>query len=70
MSKLDKAKMYLKIILSAEDVESTEALRKMKTLGIMERTMRTAQKELSIKSYRKQKKWYLHYENVEEDMEE
>lgn len=70
MSKLDKAKMYLKIILSAEDVESTEVLRKMKTLGIMERTMRTAQKELSIKSYRKQKKWYLHYENVEEDMEE
>lgn len=66
MSKRDKAKEFLKIILSAGDIESTEVMEKMENLGIMERTVRNAQKDLNIKSYRKMKKWYWHYEEVED----
>lgn len=65
-SKKERAKEYLKIILSAGDVLSTDVLERMEALGIMERTVRSAQKELEIKAYRKHKKWYWHMEFDEE----
>lgn len=68
-SKKERAKEYLKIILSAGDMLSTDVLERMEMLGIMERTVRSAQKELHIKSYRKHKKWYWHIDLSEEQQD-
>ena len=58
-SKKDRAKELLRLMLSAEDVKSTDAYSRLVWLGISERTIRTAQKELGIEAYRKSNVWYL-----------
>ena len=58
-SKKDRAKELLHLMLSAEDVKSTDAYSRLVWLGISERTIRTAQKELGIEAYRKSNVWYL-----------
>ena len=58
-SKKGRAKELLRLMLSAEDVRSSEAFSRLVWLGISERTIRTAQKELGIEAYRKNNVWYL-----------
>ena len=65
VSKKDRAKELLRLMLSAEDVRSTDALTRLTWLGLSERTIRSAQKELGVKAYRKKNVWYLHLDAVE-----
>ena len=60
VSKKDRAKELLHLMLSAEDVKSADAFSKLNWLGISERTIRSAQKELGIEAYRRSNVWYLH----------
>lgn len=68
-SKKEKAINLLEIMLSAEDVPSVEVIERMRRIGIGERTVRTAQKELGVQSYRKNNMWYLSM-NYEETTQE
>lgn len=65
--KKDIAMELLPIILSAGDVLSTEVMQRMKQLGIQERTVRTAQKNLGIKAYKNGKAWYWRLEKAPEE---
>lgn len=65
ISKKERAKELLRLILSAEDVRSADALSRLTWLGLSERTIRSAQKELGVKAYRKKNVWYLHLDAVE-----
>lgn len=65
ISKKGRAKELLRLILSAEDVRSADALSRLTWLGLSERTIRSAQKELGVKAYRKKNVWYLHLDAVE-----
>lgn len=67
-SKKEKAIELLKIMLSAEDLSSTEIFERMSNLGISERTVRTAQKESGVQAYRKKQVWY--WKLVDEQQEE
>ena len=60
LSKKDRAKEILTLMLSAEDVKSSDAFSRLNWLGISERTIRSAQKELGIEAYRRNNVWYLH----------
>lgn len=64
-NKKDRAAKYLKIILSECDMPSKNVFNKMSELGISERTVRKAQKEVGVKAYKKHKEWYLHLEDKE-----
>ena len=46
-------------MLSVEDIRSTEVISRLTWLGISERTIRSAQKELGVEAYRKSGVWYL-----------
>lgn len=59
LSKKERAKQLLKLMLSSEDLKSTEALMRLTWLGISERTVRNAEKELGVEAYRKRNVWYL-----------
>lgn len=59
LSKKGRAKELLSLMLSAEDIRSTEAISRLTWLGISERTIRSAQKELGVEAYRKAGVWYL-----------
>jgi hypothetical protein len=62
VTKKQRAREYLEVMLSAGDETSTSVYEKMKSLGICERTVRWAQQELGIKAYRKGNAWYWHME--------
>ena len=68
-TKKEKAAEYLQIMLSAEDVPSTEIIQRMDAIGIKERTVRTAQKEMGVAAYRKQGIWYWHMPEQEEEVD-
>ncbi len=69
ISKKEKAIQILRIMLSSEDVPSTEVFQKLDTLGISKRTVQTASKELGVTSYRKNNAWHwrLSAQEVQED---
>ena len=69
VTKKEQAAEYLEIMLSAEDVPSTEIIQRMDAIGIKERTVRTAQKEMGVEAYRKQGIWYWHMPENEEEVE-
>lgn len=61
LSKKEKAKELLKIILSAGELPSADIMKRMGNLGIKERTVRTAQKELGIQAHKRKGRWYWEY---------
>lgn len=65
VSKKARAKELLRLMLSAEDIRSVDALSRLMWLGLSERTIRSAQKELGVKAYRKKNVWYLHLDAAE-----
>ena len=64
--KMEKAQEILRIMLSAGDLPSKEVLARMKKMGISEKTVRNAQKELGIVAYRKRNVWYWKWEQSNE----
>lgn len=58
--KREFAKDYLEDILTTEDKPSSYIFEKMKQSGICERTVRSALKELGVRSIRQGKIWYMH----------
>lgn len=70
ISKKDRAKELLNIMLSAGELPSVEIFCRMEKLGISERTVREAQKELQIRAHRKKDAWYWVKENEQGDLEE
>lgn len=65
LSKKERALEILRLMLSVEDVKSIDALSRLTWLGISERTIRSAQKELGVEAYRRNNAWYLHLETNE-----
>jgi hypothetical protein len=59
LSKRARAKELLQVMLSTEDLKSTEVFSRLAWLGISERTIRSAQKELGVEAYRKNNSWFL-----------
>lgn len=59
ISKQDRAKELLRLMLSVEDLKSTEVFSRLKWLNISERTIRIAQKSIGIEAYRRGNVWYL-----------
>lgn len=57
-SKLDKAKDYLKLLLSGSDLPCADIMEKMHTNGIGTRTVEQAKKDMGIISYKLGDKWY------------
>ena len=67
ISKKEKAKEVLKIILSDGMVKSSDILTRMEELGISARTVRTAQKELGVVARRKKNLWFWELPSSEEE---
>ena len=74
---MDDSKISLSIrviyeMLSERDETSTDMTRKLKLMGVSERTIQSAKKKLGIRSYRKEGAWYwqLPNRNNTEDQEE
>lgn len=59
-SKKEKAKSLLKVMLSVEDLPSNDIFERMEQIGIKEKTVRIAQKELEIVAYQNHRTWYWH----------
>lgn len=47
-------------LLGEKDVPSSDILKKLNTMGVSERTIHTAKKELGVSSYKKGGSWYWH----------
>ena len=65
--KLEQAKNLLKYMLLEEDRHSKEILKTMEALGISERTVRSAVKEIGVQSVRYGNIWFWHYEPEDVD---
>lgn len=50
-------------MLYEQDTHSTDILNKLKLLGVSERTIHTAKKELGVSSYRKDGAWFWHLDS-------
>lgn len=50
-------------LLSESDVHSADIVKKLKIMGVSERTINTAKKQLNITSYRKDGAWYWHLQD-------
>ncbi len=59
-SKIEQAKEYLRLMLSVDDDASKDVIAKIKKMGIGERTVRSAVKEIGVYAYRKDNAWYWH----------
>jgi len=59
VSKKERAKQLLSLLLSAGDLESTAVYSRLAELDISERTVRAAADELGVRAVRHNKKWYL-----------
>ena len=59
-SKKSLAARVIVEILNEQDTYSADIVKKLKTLGISERTIQTVKKELGITSYRKNGVWLWH----------
>lgn len=66
-SKIEKAKEYLRILLSNGDLPSAEIITKLQELGISDKTTRKAQKEMGVLARKRGSVWYWHYPTVNED---
>ena len=62
-SKKSLAARVIVEILNEQDTYSADIVKKLKTLGISERTIQTVKKELGITSYRKNGVWLWHLSN-------
>ena len=62
LTKKERAMEYLKLLLSAEDIPSNDIFERIRSLGIADKTIRIAQKELGITAYRKNNAWFWHLE--------
>lgn len=58
-SKKETAKDLLRVILSSGPVESKVVLSRLQELDISERTVRTAEQEMGVKSIRRANVWYM-----------
>ena len=67
ISKKERAKEILKIILSAGMVKSNDILARMEELGISARTVRAAQKELGVTARRKNNVWFWELPSAQEE---
>lgn len=65
IGKKEHAMELLKIMLSAGEVQSNEVYSRLKELGIGERTIRSAVKELDLKASKKGSSWYLKFKKDE-----
>lgn len=54
------ARRLISEMLDEQDVRSSDILNKLKLMGISERTIHSAKKELAVQSYRKDGAWYWH----------
>lgn len=68
ISKKERAKEILKIILSAGMVKSNDILARMEELGISARTVRAAQKELGVTARRKNNVWFWELPSAQEEV--
>lgn len=60
--KKEQAQEILRVMLSGSDLPSREVLSRMEKIGISERTVRSARKELGISTYRRKNVWYWRWE--------
>jgi hypothetical protein len=57
---------YLEAMLTTGDKPSNYIFEKMKQVGICERTVRSAAKELNVQSIKRENVWYMHLEKEQE----
>jgi archaellum biogenesis ATPase FlaH len=60
LNKKEQAKEFLHTLLSVQDIPSTNLYQQMSEIGISERTVRKAKKEMNIQAYKKKNVWYWH----------
>lgn len=63
-SKKDLAKRYIEELLCEGDCSSRSIMEKMAQLGIAERTVNKARKEMDIKVYKRQNCWFWHLRSL------
>ena len=68
-NKKNLAKRIIRDMLEQQDIHSTDVIHRLKTLGISERTIHTAKKELKVSSYKKGDVWIWHLEPLTTDEE-
>ena len=66
ISKKERAKQLVSLLLSAGDLESVAVYSQLAEIGISERTVRTAVDELGARAVRRKKKWYLSLPSVQD----
>ena len=62
-SKKALAKRIILEMLSEQDTHSSIILNKLKIMGISERTIHSAKKEVGVQSYRSDGVWYWHLDD-------
>lgn len=60
LSQGDRAKETIKSLLAGNDLKATEVMEHAEMLGLAERTVKRAKKDLHIKTYKKGNAWYWH----------
>jgi len=68
-TKIEVAVRMLLSLLRKEDLLSNQVLRYMSDLGISERTVHSAKKQLGVVSYKRQNKWYWSLPKIEDLLE-
>lgn len=63
-SKKDIARRVMSEMLDEQDVPSSDVLNKLKLMGVSERTIHTAKKELGVKSLRRDGAWVWHLDDL------
>lgn len=66
-SKRALARRIVYEMLSEKDAFATDVVNKLKLMGVSERTVHNAKKELGVTSYRKKDAWFWHLEEREDD---
>ena len=69
-NKRGRTKELLQVMLSAQDVATSEVLEKMLSYGISERTVRNAAKDIGIRAVKRGDKWFWHMDESVENFEE
>ena len=64
-TKRDKAASLLEIMLSSEDLSAKDIFSRMEKIGIGERTVRDAKKDISVTAYKKNNVWYWTISNAQ-----
>lgn len=63
ISKIELACRILSELLECQDASSTDVINKLKLMGLSDRTIHSAKKEVGALSYKKDGKWYWHINN-------